>query len=652
MAIAEDRRRLTARLTVLRIGAACVFVLLAGSFWYFQVVQHQKFQEMAENNHQRTLALRAPRGVIYDRTGKVLVENRHSFNISIVREHTKDLDRTIELLAEVTGVPEKTVRDVVDRHRREPAFRPIVVIQDATLAQVAAVTARRLDFELPDVVVQEVPTREYPAESLGAHVIGYVGEASDQQVSDDGVPSGAIVGQSGVERAYNELLMGEDGKRLVVVNSMGREIRALEEEPPVEGRRVKLTIDYNMQRAAEEAFHAAGYAGAAVVLDPRNGDVLTYVSLPAYDPNAFATGIDRAAWQALNTDQLRPLQNRAIQGRYSPGSTFKIVVATAALEEGLITPEQKIYCPGGATFYGRYFHCHLARGHGYMDLQHALEQSCNVYFYTVGNMLGIDRIHKWAEKLGLAGKSGIDLPNEIESIVPSTEWKREKTGEKWYAGETISVAIGQGQLSVTPMSLAVMMSTVANGGTRVVPRLVSAVDDGEGWTPVAPPENPFAPFLMKPETVQAVHQGLWMAVNEHGTAIRARIAGRDVSGKTGTAQVISNQGRERARGNTDRDLRDHGWFVFFVPRDNPVLAGVIFAEHSEHGYLAAPIAKHVIETYYAEQEGRPLPQLPRPTLPAPTTGGAVAGTAAPAAAGPATPAEARADRPGPGGPGR
>ncbi|MGE3191041.1 MAG: penicillin-binding transpeptidase domain-containing protein, partial [Vicinamibacterales bacterium] len=386
------------------------------------------------------------------------------------------------------------------------------------------------------------------------------------------------------------------------------------------------------------------------VLDPRNGDVLTYVSLPAYDPNAFATGIDRAAWQALNTDQLRPLQNRAIQGRYSQGSTFKIVVATAALEEGLITPDHKIYCPGGATFYGRYFQCHLARGHGNIDLEHALEQSCNVYFYTLGNMLGIDRIHEWADKLGLAGKTGIDLPNEVESIVPSPEWKLERTGEKWYAGETISVAIGQGQVSVTPMSMAVMMSTVANGGTRVVPRLVNAVDDGEGWTPVPPPSNPFTPFLMKPETLEAVHQGLWMAVNEHGTAGRARIAGRDVVGKTGTAQVISNQGRASARTRgSEKDLRDHGWFVFFVPRDNPVLAGVVFAEHSEHGYLAAPIARHIIETYYAEQEGRPLPELPRPALPAPVSGGAAAAAAAGGADRPA--AEAERTRPG-GGPGR
>jgi penicillin-binding protein 2 len=253
-------------------------------------------------------------------------------------------------------------------------------------------------------------------------------------------------------------------------------------------------------------------------------------------------------------------------------------------------------------------------------MRHAIERSCNVYFYTLGNMLGVDRLHKWAEKLGLAGKTGIDLANEIESLVPSSEWKRQRTGEKWYPGETISVSIGQGQNSVTPLSLAVTMATVANGGTRLVPRLVKAVDEGSGWTEVATPPSPFAPFLMKPSTIAAVHDGLWLAVNGAGTARRAQIPGRDVSGKTGTAQVISNQGKERARrSGSDRDLRDHGWFVFFVPKDNPELAGVIFAEHSEHGYLAAPIAKHVIATYYAQKEGAPLPQLvlppPAPALP-------------------------------------
>jgi len=613
MSVAEDRRRIALRLHVLQWGAVGVFTALAMGFWFLQVVQHARYEEMAENNHQRTLALRAPRGVLFDRNGTVLVENRHSFTISIVREHSKNLEHTVALLSAVAHLDAQQVQQIVDRHRNEPSYRPIVVVEDATLAQVAAVTARRLDTELPDVVVEEVPARRYPAEAMAAHLFGYVGQANDAQV-EAGATQGAIVGQQGLEKAYNDLLMGTDGAKRVVVNSVGREIRTLEEIAPREGRRVQLTIDADLQKAAEDGFRLAGFNGAALILDPRDGEVLTYASLPSYDPNDFSVGIDRATWNSLNTDKLKPLQNRVLQGRYSPGSIFKIVVATAALEEGLVTPDHRITCNGGANFFGRFFKCHLKGGHGSMDMRHAIEKSCNVYFYTLGNMLGVDKIHKWAEKLGMVGKTGIDLPNEQESIVPSTEWKRKRTGEKWYAGETISVSIGQGQVTVTPASLAVMISTVANGGTRVTPHVLKAIDEGQGWKPVPAPAVADA-VAFKPDTLAALREGLWMVVNASGTGGRARLPGYDVAGKTGTAQVISNQGRQAARG-TDRDLRDHGFFVFFAPRDNPQIAGVIFAEHGEHGYLGAPIAKHVIDTYFAKKEGRPLPQLPLPAPPA------------------------------------
>jgi penicillin-binding protein 2 len=618
MRFPEERQTLATRIMILRVGAVVLFAVLAVCFWFFQIIQHAKFQEMAENNHQRELPLRAPRGVLFDRDGRVLVENRPSFNVSIVRLHTTNLDRTIRLLAAVAGTDERRMQELVERHRHEPPYRPIVVIEDATLGQVAAITARRLDFELPDVVVQRVPTRNYPVDGLAAHLFGYVGEASDTQVAANStVKSGDIIGQAGLEKTHNDLLMGTSGLRTVVVNSTGREMKELDEVKPVEGRRVKLTIDYDLQKAAEDGFKALGYQGAAVVLDPRNGEVLTFVSLPAYDPNRFAAGIDRATWAALNTDRLRPLQNRAIQGRYSPGSTFKIAVATAALEEGVATPDFRVHCSGGAMFYGRYFKCHLKGGHGTVDMRHALEKSCNVYFYTLGNMLGVDRMHKWATRLGLGVRTGIDLPNEVQGIMPSTAWKKARTGEKWYAGETISVAIGQGQVSVTPLSLAVMMATVANGGTRFVPHTVRATEERNGWTP-APAPPPAEQFSFKPSTVAALHDGLWMVVNAAGTGGRGRLEGRDVAGKTGTAQVISLQGGKAAKGRTDKDLRDHGWFVFFAPKDNPVLAGVIFAEHAEHGYLGAPIAKHIIATYYAKQEGQPLPVFPLPGQPAPT----------------------------------
>jgi penicillin-binding protein 2 len=610
----EDRRKATLRLNALQFVIAVLFSVLAVSFWTLQVLQHAKYEELAENNHQRTLALRAPRGLVFDRDGRVMVENRHSYSISIVREHTKDLNRTVRVLAAVLGLDEAGVRSIVDRHRKEPTYRPITIIQDATLAQVAAVTARRLDFELPDVVVEQVPTRRYP-ETLGAHLFGYVGEVSDAQVADNSsLKSGDITGQSGLEKIYNAYLMGEDGARRVVVNSVGREIRTLEEDPPTEGKRLQLTVDFDVQKAIEDGFDAIGLNGAAVVLDPADGAVLGFTSRPAYDPNAFAAGIDRAAWAALNTDRDRPLNDRAIQGRYSPGSTFKMAVALAGLEEGIVTPDFHVNCPGHANFYGRDFKCwRLSRGgHGSVDMRRAIKESCDVYFYTVANMVGVDKINKWATALGMGVLSGIDLPNEAQGLVPSTEWKRQRMHEKWYAGETISVGIGQGQVTTTPVSMAVYMATLANGGTRVTPHLLKAVDDGSGWKTVpAPP--PQSKTDINPDHLRVIKEGMWMAVNEpHGTGGSAAIPGHDVSGKTGTAQVISNQGKAAA-GKTDRDLRDNGWFVFFAPRDNPQIAGVVFLEHGVHGGNAAMVVHHILDTFFAKKDGKPLPPKPKLT---------------------------------------
>jgi penicillin-binding protein 2 len=618
----DDRRSLALRLSSIQYMMAAVFALLAVAFWVFQVAHHQKYRTIADDNHTRKLPLPAPRGVLFDRHGTVLVENHNTFKVALVREQSRDLNATLGILALATGVEEAVLHERVNRRRREPSYRPIVLIDNASREQVIAVNARKAELGAA-IVVQEVPTRKYPTSDMAAHLFGYVGEITEGQLSRpeyEGIDAGAIVGQSGVERAFNRMLMGEDGDKYVVVNSLGREISTLDEQPPVEGRRVQLTIDADLQRAAEDAFRHFGYNGAAAVLDPNSGEVLSLVSLPAFDPNKFAVGIDRASWSALITDRLKPLQNRALQATYSPGSTFKIVVAAAALEEGLVKPDHRVYCGGGGVFHGRYFQCHRREGHGSVDMRHAMEKSCNVYFYALGNMLGVDRIHKWASLLGLGERNRIDLPNEVSGLVPSTEWKRRVMKERWYAGETISVAIGQGQVNVTPLSQAVMMMTIANGGIRYTPHVLKAVDEGEGWADMpAPP--PLSRVAMKDSTIKALHDGLWMAVNAAGTGGRARIPGRDVSGKTGTAQVISLQGARAMRGKMD--VRDHGWFVFFAPRDNPVLAGVIFAEHSERGSAAAPIAKHVIETYYAKLEGKPLPSLgeppapPRPAPPAP-----------------------------------
>src|SRR5436190_796153 len=534
----DDRRSLTQRLSVLQYVVAAAFAALAIGFWIFQVAQHEKFREMAEENHLRRLPLPAPRGVLLDRDGRVLVDNQNSRNIALVREQTRNIDETLHILAQATNTDEAQLRETVERRRRDPPYRPIVLIENATEEQYIAVMARR--WELPGILPQEVPSRKYPGSEMAAHLFGYVGELREDQ----------------------------------------------------------------LQRADYSGFNVA-----AVVLVPRNGVVLAFSSRPAYYPNAFGGGIDRATWAELNTDDLRPLQNRALQGRYSPGSTFKMVVGLAGLEEGIITPDFHVFCGGGQTFFGRYFKCWEKGGHGSIDLRHAIEQSCDVFFYTVGNMLGVDRIHKWATLFGLGVKSNIDLPNELQGLVPSTEWKAQFTKEKkWYAGETISVAIGQGQVSVTPISLAVYTATLANGGTRVTPHLVKAMDDGAELKPVPPPP-PQSKVEVSPEKLQAIRDGMWLVVNgDRGTARRAKIVGRDVCGKTGTAQVISNQGRTSAK--TTKNLRDHGWFTFFAPRDNPEIAGVVFLEHGIHSANAASVAKHILETYFAKKEGRPLPKPP------------------------------------------
>jgi penicillin-binding protein 2 len=608
----EDRRSLQTRLAVLRAVTIICMSLLTVAFWILQVVQYEKFNQMAENNRLRMIPLPAPRGVLFDRHDRPLVVNRTALAIQIVRERTRNLNQTIRLLAAVTHEDEGRMREIVDRHRREPVFRPITVIDNASDAQLAAVLARQL--ELPEVNIQKTPTRQYP--DVAAHLFGYVSEIQESQIDRPefaGVQAGAIIGQAGVERVYNAQLMGKDGDRPVVVSSTGREIEVLKDliQPPTDGQRLQLTIDADVQRALEQGFRENKYAGAAVLLDPNTGEVLAMTSLPAYDPNDFAVGIEGPKWAALNADPLKPLDNRLIRGRYSPGSTFKILMAVAALSERVITPNFSVFCPGRKTFYGRSFQCWKKEGHGTIDLRHALEQSCNVYFYTVGDMMKIDTIHEYAVKLGLAGKTGIDLPGEIDSLVPSTEWSFRERKHQWYPGETISVSIGQGAVSITPLSLATMMATVANGGTLITPHVVRAIDENGKWKPVPTPA-PKAKIDIKPNVLQAVRDGLWMVVNERGTGGKAKIEGRDVSGKTGTAQVISLSGGRAAAGRTTRDLRDHGWFVFFAPRDNPKVAGVVFAEHAEHGSSAAPIAKFAMETFFAKLDGLPLPEWPRP----------------------------------------
>jgi len=632
----EERRSSQGRLVVLRIFVMVCFSALAVSFWVLQVIGNEKYRDQAASNHLRTIALRAPRGVFYDRHGKILVENRYAFSIAIIRERSTNIPGALKTLSGVTGVELTRLEETMRAHAKDPLFQPISVIDHATDVQVAAVMARRL--ELPEVVVQELPVRSYPSGSMAAHMVGYVNEISApelKQAEYAGITPRTMIGKTGLEKIYNAKLMGRDGRKDVFVDSQNREVgEPINTEAPADGHRLQLTIDSDVQRALEDAFKVNELAGAAVLLDPRNGEILAMTSQPEYDPNDFADGIDPALWARLTSDPAKPLTNRLIQNRYPPGSTFKVLIAVAALSEKLITPETRFTCYGRKMFYGQEFHCDKKEGHGSLDFRQAMEKSCNVYFYEVGDLLGVDTIHAYAQKLGVIGRTGIDLPGEVESLVPSMAWKQKKYGEKWYSSETMSITIGQGYVDQTPLSLAVMMATVANGGTVVTPHVVKAIDEGQGWQTIGPPQ-PRSFSLIRPDVLGPLVDGLWMVVNNQGTALRAKIEGHDVVGKTGTAQVISEEGRRKAvaAGKT-QNLTDNSWFVFYAPRNNPEVAGVVFVEHGGHGGVtAAPIARHVLDTYFAKQEGRVLPTWPGPTkvttAPAPA---AAAGTKPPAAA--------------------
>jgi penicillin-binding protein 2 len=592
--IYEDLRLVQVRLALLQNALVLTLALLAGVFWHLQILRGRAFRELAENNRSRVVPIAAPRGPLLDRSGHILVENRASFNIVLEPEHVEDQDRLVTRLARLLRAGEAQIRERLAR--REGPFRPVVVRSDAGLEEVASLEARRLEF--PNVSVDVVPLRSYPLAAAAAHSLGRVGEISERQLQSKdfaGHKAGDLVGQAGIELQYNGALRGRDGLRRLVVNSRGHEVAELAREAPADGPSLTLTLDVGLQAAAERAF--GGRSGAAVALDPATGEILALTSIPAYDPNVFSTGIEAGLWQRLATDPDTPLVNRVIQGQYAPGSVFKIVMAAAAIEEGVVGRDTAFYCPGYLSIYDSVFRCNKPAGHGLVNLHEALAQSCNVYFYQVGARLEIDRIARWARRLGLGSPAGIDLPHEMSGLVPSSEWKLRTLRVPWYAGETISVAIGQGQVTATPLQLARLVAVVANGGRLVTPHLVRAVGGR-----AAPPLEP-APVGLKPETLSAIRDGLCAVVNESGTGWRARLSGIEVCGKTGSAQVVASRLRQPAA----RETLPHSWFVAFAPRRSPRIALAVLVEHGGGGGdAAAPVARRILARFF-DAAAPPLP---------------------------------------------
>lgn len=574
------------RILVIGYIVIVVFIFLILRLWQLQILQGNKYRELSEANRLRIMTIPAPRGILFDRNGIPLVRNSSYYFVSIIPgEFEKG---RVSHLSKVLNMPEKDILEKIDKSGLGP-FSPIRLKEGLSFQEVAYIESRRSDF--PGLIIEVEVSREYIYGAVGSHIIGYLGKPNPSQSKNplfEDVPPDAFIGQWGAEMLFDKTLRGIAGERVIEVDSLGREIRLLKEKPPVKGEDIKLSLDINLQKAAEEAFGEK--AGAFVALKPDTGEVLGLVSKPSFDPNLFARGISYDEWISLIRDKNRPMLNRALQSQYPPGSVFKIITAIAGLEEGLIKPSTKVDCRGGINYGRWHFGCWRKEGHGVISLHSAIVESCDVYFYEVGRLLGIDKIYEYASSFGLGKETGFKLVKERKGIVPNTKWKKEKKRQPWYLGETFNTAIGQGYLAVTPMQMAVMISAIANGGNLYQPTLVkdaAAVFSGKAKVSL--------------ETLDIIKKALWGVVNEHsGTGWAAKSQLTSIGGKTGTAQVVASKYGSK---NLPAQFRDHAWFVAFAPVEKPEIALSVFVEHGGHGgAAAAPIAKRAIEGYFKNQE--------------------------------------------------
>ncbi len=581
----DDTRFALSRIAAFQYVAVAIFLFLISGFWVLQVRDGETNSQLAERNRIKTVPVLAPRGKLLDRDGRVIVDNQSAFTLMLARENLKP--EHIDGIAAGLNLDAEDIRARVKRFSNRPKYVPMIIKQDLTPGDIAFVESHRDADTYPEMELVQNQRRLYPRNGLAAHAVGYVGEVSEQDLDTAEFAKytqGNIVGKFGLERQYNDQLMGVDGQRRVVVDSSGREREVLESTEAIAGNNLRLTLDLDLQAVAELALE--GKRGAVVALDPRTGEVLAMVSRPAFDPNAFAGHITNEYWKQLTSGTDNPMLNRAIQAQFAPGSTFKPIMALAGLETGTIDEHSAFLCPGGATFYGRFFKCWQKHGHGTVDVHRGIVQSCDVFFYNLGNKLGIDSIAEYAEMAGIGKKTGIDLPGEAEGLMPSSKWKLRTQREKWYAGETISVSIGQGAVTVTPLQLASAIGGIVSGGNWFKPHLVAAAA-------VAEPRH--ADF--KPENIAAIVSGMYGVINEGGTGAAARIEGVEFSGKTGSAQRVSNDLRKSGLLDSDDD-KDNGWFVGFAPRQNPEIVVAVLLEGGEHGALAAPVARDVIKSYF------------------------------------------------------
>jgi len=608
----NDRYNRDVETTVFQYVAAMLFLWLLAGFWQLQVRNPEEYEARAANNSVKSLPIVAPRGKIFDRDGRLIVDNAPAFSVLLSGQ---DVDReALQFAADgLTLTPEQVEERLEDLRRSN--YQQTVLKENLTQAEVAFLEAHK--SQLPDLEIIRSQRRLYPREGLAAHVVGYVGEISERELQLDEfalVERGAEIGKAGIERQYNDVLSGENGRRLVMVDSRSRRVRDLDVVPATPGRNLQLTIDLDVQAVAELAME--GRRGSIVALDPHTGEVLAMVSAPSYDPNRFVGGIAAKTWKSYVEDPDKPMLNRSIQAQLAPGSIFKPIMGLAALSTGVVNRSFQVHCGGGQSFYGRFFRCHRSAGHGWVDLEKALVESCDVYFYTVGKELGVDRIAEFAELAGFGKRTGIDLPNEQEGIVPSVGWKARRYLDRWWPGETISVSIGQGALTVTPLQAAYSIAGLATGGAWHRPHLLSH-DDRRALTEDYQAPDPEL-FEISNRTLSPIVRGMWGVVNDGGTGARARLDGYDICGKTGSAQRVS---RSFAATNTNDRLLDDGWFVAFAPCREPKIVVATLWENGEHGSLASPMVRDVIKAYLDKQRRvewanrRPAP-ADRPDSPA------------------------------------
>jgi penicillin-binding protein 2 len=597
------------RLIRVMLCVSGAFFILLIRLFYLQVVQGQELRRLSENNCIRLQSTDASRGMIFDRNGILLVDNRPAFDLSIILKDAKPVDRTIKKLAKLIEVPVSELMKKIVHNKGISSYKPILLKQDIGRDALAAVEVRK--FDLPGIVVNVKPRRHYIKRQSAAHLIGYLSEINSDELKSGNYPEckgGDFIGKFGVEKGFERFLKGKRGGRQVEVNVMGQVVKVLKTVDALPGQNIYLTIDYILQKKAEALLEGA--AGAVVAMDPETGNILVMASSPSFDQNAFVNGMSHKQWDSLISNPLRPMENKAVQGEYPPASTFKIVTAIAGLEEGVVDENTTMHCPGHYKYGNRIYRCWRRGGHGSVNIIKALSESCDVFFYQVGQKLGIDRLAFYAKACGLGTATGINLDGEAEGLIPTSAWKKRRTGISWQGGETLSVAIGQGYDLSTPLQMLVLTSALANGGTRYKPLILKSVKTADGDIVIQNKRQVMGRLPAGKKTLAIVKKGLREVVNSpKGTARIANIEGIDVSGKTGTAQVV---GRHNEPNLSEKDMPEqfkaHAWFVSYAPSVDPKIAVAVFVEHGGHGSTAAaPIAREIIRTYLETDEyGRQL----------------------------------------------